>query len=102
MSALHAGALPIGAGSKSFGGVLHPHESSKVFRELCRAVGLPDSVHFHTLRHTAASLHFAEGAPPKVFQEVLGYSSIKQTLNTYYHLPTMQRDAAAKLDAVLF
>jgi integrase len=40
---------------------------------------------------------------PKVVAERLGHASIKLTLDTYSHvLPSMQQEAAAKLDAVLF
>ena len=39
---------------------------------------------------------------PKVFQERLVYEDITLTLNTYSHiLPTMQEDAAEKLDELL-
>ena len=39
---------------------------------------------------------------PKVVQEVLGHSSIAVTLNTYSHLaPSLQRDAATRLDDLL-
>jgi integrase len=59
-------------------------------------------VPFHALRHTAATLALAAGVNPKVVQERLGHSSIALTLDTYSHaVPTLGRDAAARLDAVL-
>jgi len=41
---------------------------------------------FHTLRHTCASLLFAEGRNPKQVQEWLGHSDPGFTLRTYVHL----------------
>lgn len=57
---------------------------------------------FHDLRHSAASLLLAQGVPAKVVQERLGHSSIKTTLDVYAHVtPTMQRDAAEKVEEAL-
>ncbi len=69
-------------------------------RPLLKAAGLP-AIRFHDLRHTSASLLFAEGCHPKVVQERLGHSSIQVTMDIYSHaIPSMQTDAAQKLDAV--
>ena len=39
---------------------------------------------------------------PKIVSEMLGHSTIAITLDTYSHVtPTMQREAAAAMDAVL-
>lgn len=60
------------------------------------------TIRFHDLRHTAATLLLAEGVHPKVVQERLGHSSIQLTLDTYSHvLPTLQEDAAGRLDRLL-
>jgi integrase len=65
------------------------------------AVGLPD-IRFHDLRNTAATLLLAEGVHPKIVQERLGHAQISMTLDTYSHmLPTMQKEAAEKLDRLL-
>lgn len=57
---------------------------------------------FHALRHTAATLLLLQGVHPKVVQERLGHANISMTLDTYSHLiPSMGRDAADKLDALL-
>jgi integrase len=43
------------------------------------------------------------GVHPKIVSERLGHSSIQITLDTYSHvLPGMQKESAAKLDAMLF
>jgi integrase len=68
-----------------------------------RAIGasLPD-IRFHDFRHTWATLLLAAGVHPKVAQERNGHSQIGITLDTYSHVvPTMQIEAATKLDAMM-
>jgi integrase len=39
---------------------------------------------------------------PKILQERLGHSEVRMTLDVYSHvLPTMQREAADRIDAAL-
>src|SRR5262249_386584 len=62
---------------------------------------LPD-IRFHDLRHTCATLLLLADVNLKVVSEWLGHRSIEITLNTYSHvLPTMQKGAAAKMQALL-
>ena len=80
----------------------HPLRKSNVvrrsFKPLLRKTGLPD-IRFHDLRHTAATLLLTQGVHPKIVQERLGHAQISLTLDTYSHvLPSMQKEAAAKLD----
>jgi integrase len=59
-------------------------------------------IRFHDLRHTAATLLLSRGVHAKVASEMLGHSTIGITLDLYSHVSeTMQRDAAAAMDAVL-
>ncbi len=68
---------------------------------ILKRAGLP-RIRFHDLRHTAASLLLMLGDNPKVVQERLGHARVEVTLNTYSHvLPTMQKEAAKKLDKLL-
>jgi integrase len=77
----------------------HFHE--RTFKPLLVEAGLPP-IRFHDLRHTSATLLLSAGVHPKVVQERLGHSQISVTLDTYSHvLPTLQLEAADKLDAVL-
>ncbi len=58
-------------------------------------------VRFHDLRHTAATLLLQQNIHPKIVQELLGHSTVGQTLDTYSHVtPTLQKEAATKMDAL--
>jgi integrase len=71
------------------------------FRPILKRAKLP-RVRLYDLRHSCATLLFAQGVPAKIVQERLGHSTIALTLDTYTHvLPGMQASAAATLDAVL-
>ena len=73
-----------------FGGTLHSCSSTATYLLI-----------FHTLRHTAATLMLENGEHPEVVQEMLGYTNISQTLNTYSHVtPNMQ--SGWPNDSVLF
>lgn len=57
---------------------------------------------FHDLRHACATLMLTEGINPRVVMEMLGHSQVSLTLDTYSHvLPSMQDEAAARMDAAL-
>ena len=74
---------------------------SKSFYPLREKAEVP-KIRFHDLRHTAATLLLQQGVHPKIVQERLGHSQISLTLDTYSHvLPTMQQEAADKMDAIL-
>lgn len=72
------------------------------FRPLLRRAGL-SQVRVHDLRHTAATLLLGKGVVhPKIVQEMLGHSTITQTMDTYSHvLPDMQDGAVAAMQDAL-
>ncbi len=71
------------------------------FRPLVKSAGL-EGVRFHDLRHTSATLGLAAGDNVKVIQERLGHASAKTTLDVYAKaVPTLQREAAARMDSIL-
>jgi integrase len=71
------------------------------YKPLLVRAGLP-ALPFHALRHSHATLALAAGVHPKVVQERLGHSSVQLTLDTYSHaVPSLGRDAAARLDALV-
>ncbi|MCR9200626.1 MAG: site-specific integrase [Planctomycetaceae bacterium] len=59
-------------------------------------LGIRDSVRFHDLRHTQASLLLAQGVDMKVIQARLGHADFSTTANMYVHL--MQGAQAAASD----
>ena len=84
------------------GAPLDPRSVVRHFKASLTAAGLPGSVRWHDLRHTAASLLLSQGVPLRVIMGILGHSTITLTANTYAHLmPELQRDAADRMDAVL-
>lgn len=69
-----------------------------LFDKLLKDAGLPN-MHFHDLRHSAATILLSMGVHPKILQELLGHSQISITLDTYSHvLPSMQREVMDKLN----
>ncbi len=86
-------------------GVGNPIEKDNLLRRsfapLLERAGLPH-IRFHDLRHSAASMMLAANVNPKIVQERLGHSSISTTMDTYSHtLPSLQADAAEKMDRLL-
>jgi Phage integrase family len=52
--------------------------------------GLPETLRFHDLRHTCATLLLRQGVNPKSVQELLEHSDVSLPLNVYSHvLPDM-------------
>ncbi len=75
---------------------------SKAFGQFIRKANLPP-IRFHDLRHTHATLLLQQGEHPKVVSERLGHSTITITMDLYSHvMPNMQKEAAQKLDNLLF
>lgn len=76
------------------------HASFKLDLE---AAGLPSSVRFHDLRHTAATLMLKKRVPVNVVARVLGHSDPAMTLRRYAHaLPDMQEKAAEAMESYAF
>ncbi len=71
---------------------------SKRFKKACRAAGMDEGIHFHSLRHSFASNLVQKGVSLYVVKELLGHSSIKTT-EIYSHLNVESlREAVNKLD----
>ncbi|OTQ85534.1 integrase [Bacillus subtilis subsp. subtilis] len=80
---------------------LPPCNWRRGFHSIRKQLGLP-KIKPHALRHTHATYLISIGVSPKIVQERLGHSDIKQTLGTYSHaLPSMQLEAADKMDLLL-
>lgn len=83
--------------STELGGLLEPNNLRSRFRRAAEKAGMAE-VHFHTFRHSAASLMLDEGENPKTVAEHLGHASVRTTLDTYGHVSeAAARRAAGKL-----
>ena len=82
---------------------VRPDHASKAFRALARRAGLPESVHVHTLRHSAASFLAAAGVPASDIAAQLGHADGGAlALRVYVHaLPDAAVKAAARLQEAL-
>ena len=98
------------AGYKNMGYILckengepfHPDSITQKWRRFLAKQKLPH-IRVHDLRHTNATTLIAAGVSAKVVQHRLGHANVSITLNTYTHvLPSMDEEAAEKLDNVLF
>ena len=73
-----------------------------VWHPIREAAGILDSMTFHDLRHTQASLMLDAGADMKVIQARLGHTKYETTANLYAHLlQGAQADATSKLDEMM-
>jgi integrase len=79
----------------------HPELITKAFPRLAKRAGLVPC-RLHDLRHLAASLMLASGAPLALVSKRLGHSSITITADTYQHLfDGVGRDAAERAAALV-
>ena len=59
------------------------------FKRACRAVGVSERIHFHSLRHTGATWLVQGGASIYAVQKILGHSDVKVTMR-YAHLDSAE------------
>lgn len=79
-----------------------PDYVTNKFSKIIKALGL-DGIRFHDLRHTHATFMLKADVHPKIVSERLGHSSVSITLDIYSHaMPTMQIEAAEKLEQAMF
>jgi integrase len=85
------------------GSPIRPDYASQAFRNLVRRAGLPETIHVHTLRHSAASFLAAAGVPPSDIAAQLGHrDGGALALRVYVHpMAEGLARAGAHLDAVL-
>ena len=84
-----------------YGNFLHPFRLYTMFEKVLADAGLPH-MHFHDLRHSAATILLSMGVNIKVVQEILGHSQVSMTLGIYSHvLPGMQAEAMSKMNDLL-
>lgn len=78
-----------------------PGVLSHSFQRIAKKAGL-QSVRFHDLRHSFASLALKQGIHPKIVSEALGHSSVAFTLDVYSHIISgVQKEALMRLSDVI-
>ena len=80
-----------------------PGDQSNVyhqFKKLLRQAGLPDCYRVHDLRHSTATYLLAAGVPDRLVMGIMGHSQLSMTMRYQHVLPSMLREAAARLEAV--
>jgi integrase len=83
------------------GRLIEPRNINRMFTALLHKANLRP-IRLHDLRHSCATLLFAQGVEAATVQRILGHSSITVTTSTYVDvIEQVQHDALSKLD-VLF
>jgi integrase len=77
---------------------LEPDNITHRFKAFAKAAELPDNIHFHSLRHSCATLLLAQGVPMYVVKDILGHDQISTTMKYTHPTPETMRDATAELD----
>ena len=80
--------------SKQYSDIFYP------FKQACKKAGIKD-LRFHDLRHTAATLMVTGGVDLVTVKEILGHSSIEQTMRYAHPTPENKRKAVNVLAGVL-
>jgi len=79
---------------------IDPDDITHRFKAFVKEAGLPDDIHFHSLRHSCATLLLAQGVPMYVVKEILGHSQISTTMRYTHPTPDTMRDATAEMDTL--
>ena len=83
------------------GTMYHPDAAGRIHRKLLKEAGI-ESVRFHDLRHTFATLALQNGVDIKTLSGMLGHYSSGFTLDTYTHITDkMQQEAAEKVGSFM-
>ena len=80
---------------------LSPNQITDLFTTAAKQLGRPDA-HFHSLRHSHASILLAAGEPIPAVQKRLGHGQASTTLDVYGHaIPRDDKAEADRLDRAL-
>ena len=80
---------------------VEPRNVNRWFDQLRTRAGLP-WLRLHDLRHGCATFLLAHGVDPRTVMEILGHTTIRQTMDRYAHaLPERVRAAADTMDEAL-
>ena len=84
------------------GNIFCPDRLSREVKRICKKNNLPD-IHFHSLRHSCASMFVEFGVDMKTIQMWLGHANYSTTADIYSHLDiSTKKDAVLKVDNFVF
>jgi integrase len=87
--------------ASSIGTPSEPRNVNRRFERLRETAGL-SWLHLHDLRHAFATFMLDQGEELRTVMDLLGYSTIRLTADTYGHvLPVRARQAASAIDRIL-
>ncbi len=87
---------------KTNGERYYPTSLNKKMRQLMKKAKLPYKSQIHILRHTFATINVNSKIGPEIVQKMLGHSTIKTTIDIYYHHKTeQQKEAVDNLDNII-
>src|SRR5437899_12987315 len=69
-------------------------------KRLLKHAGLPESYRVHDLRHSTATYLLAAGVPDRLVMGIMGHSQLSMTMRYQHVLPSMLKEAAARLEAI--
>jgi len=85
------------------GAIYERHLTTRIFKPILKAAGLPSDFRLYDLRHSCATLLLVANVPAKIVADRLGHASVTQTLDTYSHvLPALEHKATDELRNLLF
>jgi integrase len=88
--------------TNDYGNMLYSKTIQDHFKRTIKRNGLPN-LHFHCLRHTAATIMLFNGVDIKTVQDILGHEDIQTTLGIYTHvMEEMKREAQKTISNVLY
>ena len=80
------------------GQMYSPDSMGRLHKTLLKKAGITESIPFHGLRHTFATLAIQQGVDVKTVSGILGHYSAGFTLDTYAHVTQeMRKDAADRM-----
>jgi integrase len=83
------------------GGPVRPDRVNHLFRQACKAIGVPN-IGPHGMRHTAATLMLGADLPLHVVAHRLGHADTSITASLYAHVLERQRTGAAQALTALY
>ncbi len=87
---------------KEDGSMYYPNSLNKKMKILNKKADLPYKSKIHILRHTFATINVNNKIGPEIIKNMLGHSTIKTTIDTYYHHDVdQQKEAVDNMEKII-